>query len=56
MSAWWHTYWVQYVAQNMLPPSVWTLLGIGLAHLHTHRKLDRHHEDMKKHVSQEAAK
>lgn len=29
---WWPTYAVQYVVQNVLPPSLWTLTGIGLAH------------------------
>lgn len=55
---WWDTYWAQWVAQNVLPPSVWTLLGVGLAHLHTHRKLDAQnadaaarHEDLKQHVT-----
>lgn len=50
----WDTYWSQYAVQNVLPPSVWTLVGIGLAHLQLHKKLDAQHEDMKKHVSREA--
>jgi hypothetical protein len=48
---WWDSYWAQYVAQNMLPPSVWTLVGIVIAHVRLHAKLDEHHEDMKAHVS-----
>lgn len=51
----WHTYWAQYVATNVLPPSLWTLVGIAIAHLQLHRKLDAHHEDMKQHVSQEVS-
>ena len=41
-----NNYWVQYMWQNVLPPSFWTLLGIGISHWHTHRKLDRIHEDV----------
>jgi hypothetical protein len=46
----WASYWVQYVVQNVMPPSFWTLVGIGLAQWHTHRKLNRHHAEMKEHV------
>jgi hypothetical protein len=53
MARWWPSYAVQYVAQNVLPPSVWTLVGIAIAHVRLHAKLDEHHEDMKQHVSQE---
>lgn len=49
---WWNTYWGQWVSQNVLPPSLWTLLGIGIAHLQLHKKLDAHHEDMKQHVTE----
>lgn len=52
---WWHTYWAQYVVQNMLPPSVWTLVGLAAAHLHHEYKADQRHEDLKQHVSQEAS-
>lgn len=48
---WWHTYWAQYVVQNVLPPSLWTLVGLAIAHLRLHAKLDGHHEDMKQHVT-----
>jgi hypothetical protein len=41
----------QYVLQNVLPPSFWTLLGLGLAHIRTHRKLDAQHEAMRQHVT-----
>lgn len=51
----WQSYWVQWLVGNVLPPSFWTLLGIGIAHLQLHRKLDAHHEDMKQHISQEAS-
>lgn len=29
---WWDTWVTQYFVQNVLPPSLWTLVGIGLAH------------------------
>ena len=48
---WWDTYWSQYVATNVLPPSLWTLVGIFIAHLRLHAKLDANHEDMKQHVT-----
>lgn len=58
----WDTTASQYVINNVLPPSVWTLVGIGIAHVRTHRKLDAQdrkldaqHEAMKQHVTQEAS-
>lgn len=51
MALTWHSYWSQYVAQNVLPPSLWTLVGIAVAQLRLHAKLDAHHEDMKQHVT-----
>lgn len=48
----WQSYWMQWVVGNVLPPSFWTLLGIGVAHLHLNRKLDRHHAAMKQHVTE----
>jgi hypothetical protein len=49
---WWDTYWGQWVAGNVLPPSLWTLVGIAIAHLQLHRKLDAHHEALKQHVTE----
>jgi hypothetical protein len=43
----------QYVLQNVLPPSFWTLVGLGLGYVRTHRKLDAQHEALKQHVTQE---
>lgn len=51
MRALWDSLW-----PNMIAPSLWTLLGIGIAHVRTHRKLDAHHEDLKQHVSQETSR
>jgi hypothetical protein len=51
----WDTYWSQYVVNNVFPPSLWTLLGIGIAHVRTHRKLDAQHEAMKQHVTRETS-
>lgn len=48
---WWDTYAAQYVAQNVLPPSVWTLVGMAFMHVRLHAKLDENHEDMKQHVT-----
>ena len=48
---WWDTYWGQWVGSNVLPPSVWTLVGIAVAHLRLHAKIDANHEDMKQHVT-----
>lgn len=45
-----NNYWVQYLWQNVLPPSFWTLLGIGISHWHTHRKLDRNHDELLREV------
>jgi hypothetical protein len=50
---WWDTYWGQYVGQNVLPPSVWTLFGVGLAHLHGQWKADQRHQDLKDHVTEQ---
>jgi hypothetical protein len=54
----WDSYAAQYVVQNVLPPSVWTLVGIAVAQLRTHAKLeaqekraDERHDDMKQHVT-----
>lgn len=55
LAAGWHGYWQQYVATNVLPPSLWTLVGLAIAHLQLHRKLDANHEDMKQHVTATAA-
>lgn len=49
---WWDDYWSQYVAQNMLPPSVWTLVGLAVSHLLHERKQDERHDDMKQHVTE----
>lgn len=54
MTGLWHNSVVQYLWQNVFPPSFWTLLGLVAGHVRTHRKLDAHHEDMKQHVSREA--
>lgn len=48
---WWDDYWSQYVATNMLPPSVWTLVGLAVSHLLHERKQDERHDDMKLHVT-----
>jgi peptidoglycan/LPS O-acetylase OafA/YrhL len=55
---WWQSYAAQYVVSNVLPPSVWTLVGIAAAQLRTHAKLeaqekraDERHDDMKQHVT-----
>lgn len=52
LAAGWRGYWEQYVATNVLPPSLWTLFGIAIAHLQLHRKLDDQHQDMKRHVTE----
>lgn len=47
---------VQYIWQNVMPPSFWTLLGISLSHIHTHRKLNSHHkENMQAHEERKAS-
>lgn len=32
MALWWRTGFVQWVWNGVLPPSLWTLLGVGAAH------------------------
>lgn len=39
MAIWRHTAVVAYVWMNVLPPSFWTLVGVGLAHW---RQMDAH--------------
>jgi hypothetical protein len=51
LAYWWTTYWAQYVATNMLPPSVWTLVGLAVSHLLHERKQDERHDDLKQHVT-----
>ena len=41
MAIWRHTATVAYVWNNVLPPSLWTLLGFGLAHW---RQMEAHRE------------
>jgi len=60
---WWDTYWAQYVAENILPPSGETLIAIYIVHLKLHVKLDaqeqragERHDDMKQHVTATATK
>lgn len=50
-AAWWHSAWA-YVWDNVLPPSAWTLVGIGLSHWHLTRRQDAHHADLKQHVTE----
>lgn len=50
---WWNTYWGQYIGQNVLPPSIWTLVGVGAAHMHGQWKADQRHQDLKDHVTEQ---
>jgi hypothetical protein len=43
-------YWVQYVLQNVMPPSFWTLTGMAFSYWRLHKKLDRHHASFKAHL------
>lgn len=55
------SYWAQWIIQNVLPPSLWTLLGLAVSY-GAHRQRARahhaeqlaqrqqHHEDLKAHV------
>lgn len=43
----WNSYWVQWVVQNVLPPSFWTLAGIALHYAGTrHRSVVHHAEQL----------
>lgn len=50
---WWGTYWGQWIGSNVLPPSFWTLAGVGAAHLHGQWKADQRHQDLKAHVTEQ---
>ena len=39
---------------NMFAPSVWTLLAVITSHVKAARQRQRHHEDMKQHVTNTA--
>lgn len=45
-----HLYFAMW--SNMWAPSMWTLLGIGLSHLHLRRHVNRKHEELKDHMRQ----
>ena len=36
---------------NMFAPSVITLAAVAVSHIRAHRQRERHHEDMKQHVT-----
>lgn len=36
---------------NTVAPSVWTLLAVIVSHVKAARQRERHHQDMKKHVT-----
>jgi hypothetical protein len=46
----WQDYWVQFVVGNVLPPSLWTLLGITVAYVRMHRHVTAQHEATTAHV------
>ena len=46
----WSSIW-NYILQNVLPPSFWTLTGLAYGYVRTHRKLDAQHEALKQHVT-----
>jgi len=55
-SAFWNAYWTQWFVGNVLPPSLWTLVGIGLAHVNMRKHVSAKHEELKAHVSSELKK
>lgn len=36
---------------NMVAPSIWTLVGIGLSHVHMTRHSAKRHEELKDHIT-----
>lgn len=44
-SATWNWIW-----NDVLPPSFWSILAVAVSHVRTHSKLDAQHEAMKQHV------
>ena len=57
----WNSYWVQWVVQNVLPPSFWTILALGASHV-AHRRwhvrqmaqAEAHHADKLEHADMHA--
>ena len=41
---------------NTVAPSAWTLLAVVISHVKAARQRERHHQDMKQHVTATAAK
>lgn len=41
---------------NVVAPSAWTILAVVISHVKATRQRERHHEDMKQHVTATAAK
>lgn len=46
LHALWNDLW-----PNTVAPSLWTLLAVGVSHLRQHRQRQRHHEELKQHVT-----
>lgn len=41
---------------NTVAPSAWTLLAVAVGHVRAARQRERHHQDLKQHVTATAAK
>jgi hypothetical protein len=37
---------------NMFAPSIWTLIGVAISHMHLKRHVNRKHDELKKHLSE----
>jgi DMSO/TMAO reductase YedYZ heme-binding membrane subunit len=48
--SWLHALWND-LWPNTVAPSIWTLLAVAVSHVRAARQRQRHHEDMKQHVT-----
>jgi hypothetical protein len=51
LHAFWNDLW-----PNTVAPSVWAILAVAVSHVKAARQRERHHEDMKQHVTQSIAR
>lgn len=49
LHAFWNDLW-----PNTVSPSAWTLAAVVISHVRSARQRERHHEDMKQHVTNTA--
>ena len=50
LHAFWNDLW-----PNVVAPSLWTLLAVIVSHLKRTRQAERHHQEMKEHVTAPSA-